>query len=91
MTDADPQDLVSPEEAQEIVENLMAELVKLRKKRGIGQQPVAKAIGVSQARVSQIENQKGAVNMESVLMYARAIGANLVVVPDEKIAKKKKV
>ena len=74
-------------EAREIEESLMRELVRLRKKRKIGQEPIAKAIGVSQVRVSQMENLKGGVTLESVLIYARAIGANIVVVPEKPVKK----
>ena len=66
-----------------VCEAIMAELVKLRKRRKIGQAPLAQAIGMSQARVSQIENMVGGVSLESVVLYARAIGATVVVVPDK--------
>jgi transcriptional regulator with XRE-family HTH domain len=58
---------------------IMVELVKLRKKRKIGQAPIAKAIGMSQAGVSQIENLKRGVSLESVLIYAKAIGAKITI------------
>ena len=61
----------------------MAELVRLRKKRKISQRPVAEAIGISQARVSQMENSVGGITLETVMSYAQAIGANIVVVPDK--------
>ena len=73
---------------RDLEESLMRELVKLRKKRKISQQPIAEAIGVSQVRVSQMENLKGGVTLESVLIYARAIGANIVVVPENQRKKK---
>ena len=75
-------------ELRDLEENLMKELVRLRKKRKIAQQPIAEAIGVSQVRVSQMENLKGGVTLESVLSYARAIGANIVVVPENQAKKK---
>lgn len=65
-----------------VCEQLMAELVKLRRKRKIGQEPIAKAIGITQARVSQMENQKSGLTLEAVIIYAREVGANLVIVPD---------
>jgi len=67
---------------------LMTELVALRKKRKIGQKGIADAIGISQGRVSQMENLKGGVTLDAVLMYAQAIGANIIVVPDKKTRKK---
>lgn len=78
----EPKDRSDVGDPQEIVDALMSELVRLRKKRGIGQGSVASAIGISQGRLSQIENQRGGVTLESVLMYARVIGADIVVVPD---------
>jgi len=78
----DPVEKASPDQEEELVcEAIMAELVKLRKKRKIGQQPVAEAIGISQSGVSQMENLKTGASLEAVLLYARAIGANIVVVP----------
>jgi predicted XRE-type DNA-binding protein len=67
-----------------VCEQIMAELVKLRRRRKIGQEPIAKAIGITQARVSQMENLKGGLTLEAVTMYARAVGANIVVVPEKR-------
>ena len=61
----------------------MAELVKLRKKRKIGQEPIAKAIGITQSTVSQMENLKISASLDAILLYARAIGANIIVVPPD--------
>lgn len=83
----EPQPISEAEAAQEALEAMMRELVRLRKKRGLSQKPIAKAIGVSQVRVSQMEASKGGVTLQSVLVYARAIGAQIVVVEDS--AKKK--
>ena len=66
------------------VRELMKELVKLRKQRNIGQKPIAEAIGVTQGRISQMENSNsGNLTMEAVLVYARTIGAVIVVMPEE--------
>lgn len=73
-----------PPGEQLVCEQLMAELVKLRRRRKIGQEPIARAIGITQARVSQMENLKGALNLEAVMIYAREVGANLVVVPEKR-------
>ena len=72
----------SPE--SQLTRALMTELVKLRKKKKIGQEPIAKAIGITQGRVSQMENLKGGhMTMEAVLLYAKTIGAEIVVVSDK--------
>jgi transcriptional regulator with XRE-family HTH domain len=65
-----------------VSEAIIGELVKLRKKRKIGQEPIAKAIGITQGRVSQMENMKGGISLDAVLAYARAIGAEILVVPE---------
>lgn len=67
---------------------IMSELVKLRKKRKIGQAPIAKAIGISQAGVSQIENLKRNVSLESILIYAKAIGAKITIAPEDAVPKR---
>jgi len=86
-TELTPEEMTAAQ-AQDIGEALMKELVRLRKRQKIGQEPIAKAIGVSQGRVSQMEHLRGGVTLESVLIYARAIGANIVVVPESKSKKK---
>ena len=86
-TDASEEDVKSPgdspSQASEglVCEALMRELVKLRKKRKIGQEPIAQAIGITQGRVSQMESLKTGASLEAVMLYARAIGADIVVVP----------
>ncbi|MDR3692913.1 MAG: helix-turn-helix transcriptional regulator [Fimbriimonas sp.] len=60
-------------------EDLLAKLVQLRKERKIGQISVARAIGVTQGRLSQIESLKTGVSLEAVYQYARAIGSNLTI------------
>jgi len=89
MTGAPDEDVNPPgdspvqEPERMVCEALMMELVKLRKKRKIGQEPIAQAIGITQGRVSQIESLKTGASLEAVLLYARAIGANIVVVPTD--------
>jgi transcriptional regulator with XRE-family HTH domain len=57
-------------------DNLLDELVTLRKRRGMTQQDLADAMNVSQAYISQIEN--GRTNMVSLLIdYALEVGARL--------------
>lgn len=70
--DGEPVDLTLSKE-------LMRELVKLRKRRKIGQDEVADAIGVGQSRISQIEHLKRNIHLETVLGYAKAIGCRIVV------------
>jgi predicted XRE-type DNA-binding protein len=67
---------------------LMNELVRLRKKQKIGQEPVARAIGISQGRVSQMESLKGGLTLDAVVNYAKAIGAEIVIVPENRTKKK---
>ena len=57
---------------------LIAELVKLRKSRKFNQEEVARAIGVTQGSVSQMESLKTDMSVETALRYARAIGADIV-------------
>jgi len=63
-------------------EGLVSELVRLRKKRKIGQEGIAKAIGVTQSRISQFENMKGnGMTLETFLLYAQTMGVKVVMVP----------
>ena len=80
-----PETLTFTEAYPELVMSraMMAELVKLRKKRKIGQAPIAKAIGMTQAGISQIENLKRNVSLESVMIYAQAIGAKITIALDD--------
>jgi len=79
-----PQAIQDAAESQ-LTRALMDELVRFRKKRKIGQEPIAKAIGVTQGRISQMENVKGgSLTMEAVLLYAKTIGAEIVVAPEKK-------
>ena len=70
-------------------EALMADLVKLRKRRKIRQETIANALGVSQARISQIEHLTGGVSLQTVMGYARSVGAEIVVVPKDRVAEKR--
>ncbi|MFE9643785.1 helix-turn-helix domain-containing protein [Streptomyces sp. NPDC006365] len=55
------------------------ELVAQRRDTGLTQQEVATALGVSQARVSQIENGK-ADGLDTLRAYAAALGGEVAVV-----------
>ena len=79
----DPSQIDDSNESQ-LTRALMDELVRFRKKRKIGQEPIAKAMGVSQARISQMENLKsGTVTLEGVLLYAKSIGAEIHIAPEK--------
>lgn len=80
----EPPEIDEASESQ-ITRALMTELVRIRKKRKIGQEPVAKAIGISQGRLSQIENLKGgSMTLDAFIVYARTIGAEVTVLPPKK-------
>ncbi|GLW96491.1 helix-turn-helix transcriptional regulator [Microtetraspora sp. NBRC 16547] len=82
-------ELIRPEDEQEIAERgdeLMArqrahQLAEARRRRGLRQEEVAQAMGVSQARISQIEN--GMVSEVATLAaYVTALGGQLKIVAD---------
>ena len=58
-------------------EELTRQLVRARKEKGLSQAAVAAGIGVTQARVSQIENLVGDVSVSALLAYARAVGGQI--------------
>jgi len=87
----DKRDEDFPSDEQLMSEALMTELVKLRKKLKMGQAPIAKAIGMTQSRVSQMENLRSNVNLETVLIYAKTVGAKIVVIPENPPVKKSPV
>jgi DNA-binding XRE family transcriptional regulator len=73
----------------ELSRALVSEMVRLRKKRKIGQEPLAKVIGVSQGRLSQIENFKGGpMTLDAFLLYAQSIGAEIVMLPAKNRSKR---
>lgn len=58
-------------------------LTQMRKQRGMTQADVARAMGVSQARVSQMEHGDPAkMQVESIAAYVTAIGGHLRLVAD---------
>jgi|GEM_PF-5190282 len=59
-------------------ERLMAELIKMRKRRRIRQDDIAQALGITQGRISQVEKQPGEVRLALILGYARAINVELL-------------
>jgi DNA-binding XRE family transcriptional regulator len=82
-------ELIQPEDEQEVAElrdELVArqrayQLAEARRKLGLRQEDVAQAMGVSQARISQIEN--GVVSEVATLAaYVAALGGQLKIVAD---------
>ncbi len=58
-------------------------LVQMRKQRGLTQAEVARAMGVSQARVSRMEHgDVDRMQVESIAAYVAAIGGHLRLVAD---------
>ncbi|PTR34213.1 HTH-type transcriptional regulator/antitoxin HipB [Luteibacter sp. OK325] len=51
----------------------------LRKERGLTQAAVGELIGVSQARIAEIENNPGVVSVEQLMKLLSALQASLVV------------
>ena len=63
-------------------DQLRQQLRSLRKKRGLTQARLGALIGVSQARVVEIEANPGLVSLQQVLQVLSALGAGLVVRDD---------
>lgn len=55
------------------------ELASLRKAQGMTQQEVAEAMGVTQGRVSQIENGEAQLDTATMASYLHAIGGELTI------------
>ncbi|WP_433220841.1 helix-turn-helix domain-containing protein [Microtetraspora malaysiensis] len=77
---------VSPSTIEEGARKLLAEtrghqLAEARKQLGLGQKDVAAAMGVSVARVSQIEHGE-VTSLEVIARYVEALGARLDLVVD---------
>ncbi|MFC0866175.1 helix-turn-helix domain-containing protein [Sphaerimonospora cavernae] len=82
-------ELIRPEDESDVAERraeLIArqrahQLAEARRRRGLRQEDVAQAMGVSQARISQIEN--GVVSEVATLAaYVAALGGQLKIVAD---------
>jgi len=58
---------------------LRPQLQALRKKRGLTQARLGEAIGVTQARIVEIEANPGVVNLQQVMQVLNALGAALVI------------
>lgn len=58
-------------------DNMLAELIKLRRMHGLSQEEVGERMGVSQPRVSQFERYDSNPTLDAVRRYAAAVGARL--------------
>ena len=62
-----------------MAEQLRPQLQALRKKRGLTQTRLGEAIGVTQARIVEIEANPGVVNLQQIMKVLHALGATLVI------------
>jgi HTH-type transcriptional regulator/antitoxin HipB len=62
-----------------LAEQLRPQLKALRKQRGLTQAQLGAMLGVSQARVVEIEANPGAVSLQQILQVLQLLGASLVV------------
>lgn len=62
-----------------IAEQLRPQLQALRKQRGLTQAQLGKTIGVTQARVVEIEANPGAVSLQQIMQVLSSLGATLVI------------
>jgi HTH-type transcriptional regulator / antitoxin HipB len=62
-----------------LAEQLRPQLQALRKQRGWTQAQLGAAIGVTQARIVEIEANPGVVSLQQVLQVLQALGASLVI------------
>jgi HTH-type transcriptional regulator/antitoxin HipB len=60
-------------------DQLRPHLRALRRKRGLTQAQLGEAIGVTQARVVEIEAQPGVVSLQQILQVLQALGAGVVI------------
>lgn len=62
-----------------LADQLRPQLKALRKQRGMTQAQLGAAIGVTQARVVEIEANPGAVSLQQVMQVLGVLGATLVI------------
>lgn len=60
-------------------EQLRQQLRSLRKKRGLTQARLGELIGVTQARVVEIEAHPGSVSLQQIMQALNALGAGFVI------------
>lgn len=61
------------------ITQLRPQLQALRRKRGLTQAQLGAAIGVTQARIVEIEANPGVVSLQQILQILRALDAELVI------------
>lgn len=66
-----------------IADQLKQQLKSLRKARGMSQSELGRRIGVTQARITEIENNPAPVGVEQILKILSVLSAELVVRYDE--------
>ena len=71
-----------------VADQLRPQLQALRKMRGLTQARLGEAIGVTQARIVEIEANPGVVSLQQVMQVLNALGATLVIRDTEKGASK---
>jgi HTH-type transcriptional regulator / antitoxin HipB len=71
-----------------MADQLRPQLRALRKKRGLTQAQLGEAIGVTQARIVEIEANPGIVNLLQIMQVLNALGAALVLRETDKRASK---
>ncbi len=62
-----------------VTEQLRPQLQALRKQRGLTQAQLGELLGVSQARIVEIEAKPGAVNLQQIMQVLNVLGAGLVI------------
>ncbi|NRF65430.1 helix-turn-helix transcriptional regulator [Aquincola sp. S2] len=62
-----------------MADQLRPQLRALRKQRGMTQARLGEAIGVTQARIVEIEANPGVVNLQQIMQVLNALGAALVI------------
>jgi HTH-type transcriptional regulator/antitoxin HipB len=67
-----------------MAEQLRPQLQALRKKRGLTQAQLGAAIGVTQARIVEIEANPGLVSLQQIMQVLHALDAGLVINEAEK-------
>ncbi len=60
--------------------SISSAMIKLRKKMGLTQKELAERLGVSQSWVSKLENANNDHQIESILRYLKALGADMTLV-----------
>lgn len=63
--------------------DLASLLTRIRKKRGLTQEQLAKLIGVSVRRISQIESGKHPPKVSTLIMILDAMGLRLAITPKD--------